>query len=214
MARDPVAPVAMVIAPPDEVVLDYELALTTAQQFVRFFQGAQHLQRLVILLTGREQIIHELDRRRLLAEGYLRQVEEQTQAATHLYDEAQLGLMMQTADHTARQAQMGQEALDAQGLLDTLSQECAAQEERLEALRNEAAQRQRAAEHRLQDATARLLAERQVQMHAVEADHLTRLERLQASSAAEEQRSAKLKQDIADLRQRIVASVADEAEEQ
>lgn len=212
MARTPVAPVPLPEVPPTEVVLDYELALTTAQQFVRFFQGAQQLQRLVVLLTEREQIIQELDRRRLLAEGQLRQVDEQIAAAQHIYTTEQDKLLAQSAEHTARQAHMAQEQEIMQAQLTAMA---AAREQQEKDMAREEANAQRrltAARHRIQAETETLLATRQAQLAETEAQHLAQLERLQAQSEAEAQRSAQIKDEIAAIRQRLLANVAGEEE--
>lgn len=212
MARTPLAPVPPTVEPAPGVVMDYELALTTAQQFVRFFQGAQHLQRLVILLTEREQIIQELDSRRLLAEGQLRQIEEQIAAAQQIYTVEQNKLLAQNAEHAERQAELGQERDAMQAQLDARAAALAQQEKDI--IREEAnAQRRLAAtRQRLQAETDTLLAERQAKLAATEAQHLAQLERLQAQSEAEAQRSTQIKNEIAAIRQRLLANVAGEEE--
>jgi len=206
MAREPQAPVDPLVAPPPDVVVDYELALTTAREFVRHYKAAQHLEQLAILLTQREQLLQELDRRRVLALAQLQQIEEQTATLQAVYEAEQAKMTRLTREATRRDQQWksrAEEIAEATAVAESqLASAQAAHEARLkaQAVAADADQAAHVAD------TQRLLDERSQQLREVEARHLAQLEQLQARAQEEGQRADAFKAEIAAMRERLMGA--------
>lgn len=204
MAREPLVPVGVVETPPQDIVLDYELALTTARQFVRFLHGAQHLEYLVILLTQREQFIQELDRRRVLAENALHQVEEQVSVVEEVYAEEQEKLSKQTQEAARRDQEWvkrreeltrltlaAEDDLDEARHAHTLA--LAAQDAELRAIRAA-----------FEQETVSLLERRHVQLQEVEQFHRLELAELTRQREEEGRRVAEFKSEMETMLARLL----------
>ena len=208
MAKDPKAPASQQGEIDPKVALDYSGALTVARQFVQFWRGAQHIEELVNVLTQRENLITELETRKVIAEENLQIVYDQTVVAQLACDVAKEELSAITVEVEGRKVKLNDAVVQLELEVEQLTAASAQQTQIQAASRQKFEEGHILRVSNMNAETDQLLTLRGDELKNIEAGHVSLLKSLEQQADIASVRSQSFQEEVAAFLARMAADAS------